>query len=127
MRLKLDENMPRPLAESLRGIGHDVHTASDEHLLGKSDRVVWSVVVHESRLLLTLDRDFGQLATQSNDHAGAIVLRPRDANKTVIEALALRALALAADIDMTNRIVIFEDERIRIRPPLALVPPQDQS
>jgi predicted nuclease of predicted toxin-antitoxin system len=127
MRLKHDENMPRPLAESLRGIGHDVHTASDEHLLGKSDRVVWSVVVHESRLLLTLDRDFGQLATQSNDHAGAIVLRPRDANKTVIEALALRALALAADIDMTNRIVIFEDERIRIRPPLALVPPQDQS
>src|SRR5215207_741970 len=84
-------------------------------------------VVHERRLLLTLDRDFGQLATQSSDHAGAIVLRPRDANKMVIEALALRALALAADIDMTNRIVIFEDERIRIRPPLALVPPQDQS
>jgi hypothetical protein len=46
--------------------------------------------------------------------------------KTVVEALALRALALAADIDMTSRIVIFEDERIRIRPPLALVPPQDQ-
>jgi predicted nuclease of predicted toxin-antitoxin system len=127
MRLKLDENMPRPLAESLRRVGHDVHTASDENLLGKPDRIVWSVVVHEKRLLLTLDRDFGQLATQSIDHAGAIVLRPRDANKTVIEALALRALALATDIDMTNRIVIFEDERIRIRPPLALVPPQDQS
>ncbi|MPZ35975.1 MAG: hypothetical protein GEV13_34310 [Rhodospirillales bacterium] len=127
MRLKLDENMPRPLAESLRQVGHDVHTASDEDLLGKSDHVVWSVVVHERRLLPTLDRDFGQLATQSNDHAGAIVLRPRDADKMVIEALALRALALATDIDMTNRIMIFEDERIRIRPPLALVPPQDQS
>jgi predicted nuclease of predicted toxin-antitoxin system len=127
MRLKLDENMPRPLAVSLRRVGHDVHTASDEDLLGKSDHIVWSVVVQERRLLLTLDRDFGELATQSHDHAGAIVLRPRDANKTVIEALALRALALAADIDMTNRIVIFEDERIRIRPPLALVPPQDQS
>jgi predicted nuclease of predicted toxin-antitoxin system len=127
MRLKLDENMPRPLADSLRRVGHDVHTAADEGLLGKPDRVVWSVVVEEKRLLLTLDRDFGQLATQSSDHAGAIVLRPRDANKMVIEALAFRALALATDIDMTNRIVIFEDERIRIRPPLALVPPQDQS
>lgn len=83
--------------------------------------------MHEGRLLMTLDRDFGQLATETNGHAGAIVLRPRDANKLVIEALALRALALATDIDMTNRIVIFEDERIRIRPPLALVPPQDQS
>jgi predicted nuclease of predicted toxin-antitoxin system len=104
MRLKLNENMPRPLAESLLRAGHDVHTASDEGLLGKSDRVVWSAVVHERRLLLTLDRDFGQLAIQSGDHAGAIVLRPRDANKMAIEALAFRALASATDIDMTTEL-----------------------
>lgn len=127
MRLKLDEKMPRPLAESLRRLGHDVHTASDEGLLGKSDRVVWNVVMSETPLPMTLDRDFGLFATETNGHAGAVVLRPRDANKAVVEALALQALALATDIDMTNRTVIFEDERIRIRPPLSLVPPQDQS
>jgi len=91
MRLKLDENMPRPLAETLRGAGHDVHTVADEHLLGKPD-----------------------------------VLRPRDANQAMIMTLALRALALATDIDMKNRVAIFEDERIRIRPPLALITPQER-
>ncbi|HEV7543140.1 MAG TPA: DUF5615 family PIN-like protein [Reyranella sp.] len=63
MRLKLDENMPRPLVETLRGAGHDVHTVADEHLLGKPDDIIWSAVVREERLLLTLDRDFGRLAT----------------------------------------------------------------
>ena len=87
MRLKLDENMPRPLAESLRRASHDVHTASDEDLLGKPDRLVWNAVTRESRLLLTLDRDFGRLAIESNDHSGAIVLRPRDASMAVIERL----------------------------------------
>jgi predicted nuclease of predicted toxin-antitoxin system len=125
MRLKLDENMPRPLVETLRGAGHDVHTVADEHLLGEPDDI-WSAVVREERLLLTLDRDFGRLATESRGHPGAIVLRPRDANQAMIMTLALRALALATDIDMKNRVAIFDDERIRIRPPLALITPQER-
>jgi predicted nuclease of predicted toxin-antitoxin system len=126
MRLKLDENMPRPLVETLRGAGHDVHTVADEHLLGEPDDIIWSAVVREERLLLTLDRDFGRLATESRGHPGAIVLRPRDANQAMIMTLALRALALATDIDMKNRVAIFDDERIRIRPPLALITPQER-
>jgi predicted nuclease of predicted toxin-antitoxin system len=127
MRVKLDENMPRSLAEARRLAGHDVHTAADEGLLGKSDDLVWQAVVEERRLLLTLDRDFGQLAMESNDHAGAVVLRPRDANQSVIMPLALRALSLAEEVDMKNRVAIFDDERIRIRPPLTLVNSQDPS
>jgi predicted nuclease of predicted toxin-antitoxin system len=112
--------------ETLRGAGHDVHTVADEHLLGKPDDIIWSAVVREERLLLTLDRDFGRLATESRGHPGAIVLRPRDANQAMIMTLALRALALATDIDMKNRVAIFDDERIRIRPPLALITPQER-
>ena len=126
MRLKLDENMPRPLVETLRGAGHDVHAVADEHLLGEPDDIIWSAVVREERLPLTLDRDFGRLATESRGHPGAIVLRPRDANQAMIMTLALRALALATDIDMKNRVAIFDDERIRIRPPLALITPQER-
>ena len=126
MRLKLDENMPGLLTETLRSSGHDVHTAADEGLLGEPDEIVWNAVVREERLLLTLDRDFGRLATGSGGHSGAIVLRPRDANQAAIVTLALRALALAADVDMKNRVAIFEDERIRIRPPLTLITPQER-
>src|SRR6266498_807067 len=118
MRLKLDENMPLLLAQTLRSSGHDVHTAADEGLLGSSDDIIWSTVVREDRLLLTLDRDFGRLAIASVSHSGAVVLRPRDANQEMIMALALRAVTLATDIDMKNRVAIFDDERIRVRPPL---------
>ncbi len=126
MRLKLDENMPRPLAEELRDAGHDVHTVADEDLLGSPDDIIWNAVVREERLLLTLDRDFGQLAVTTRDHSGAVILRPRDANQAMIMALARRALALATDIDMKNRIAIFEDERIRVRPPITLITSQDR-
>lgn len=81
MRLKLDENMPRQLAEALNGIGHDAHTLADECLLGMSDDIVWDAAIREERLLLTLDRDFGRLATSSTGHFEAIVLRPRDATR----------------------------------------------
>ena len=127
MRLKLDENMPMLLATTLRSAGHDVHTAADEHLLGKSDDEVWAVTRREGRLLVTLDRDFGRLAAQGGNHAGAIVLRPRDAEQTAIVSLARRALQLAAEIDIANRVAIVEDERIRIRPPLAIIPPQEST
>jgi predicted nuclease of predicted toxin-antitoxin system len=127
MRLRFDENMPRPLGETLRSAGHDIHTAADEDLLGEPDSVVWAAAVRERRLLLTLDRDFGRLATVSKDRSGAIVLRPRDANRATIVAMGFRAVALAAEIDMNNRIAILEDERIRIRPPLSLVTPQEPS
>ena len=127
MRLKLDENMPRLLAETLRGAGHDVHTAADEGLLGKPDETVWHASAQERRMLLTLDRDFGRLAAATGGHAGAIVLRPRDANQRMIVEFAMRALGLAGDIDMSNRVAIFEDERVRIRPPLTLVTPKDQA
>jgi predicted nuclease of predicted toxin-antitoxin system len=125
MRLKLDENMPTLLATTLRNAGHDVHTAADENLLGKSDDEVWVTTRREGRLLVTLDRDFGQLAAGGGEHAGAIVLRPRDAEQTAIVSLAGRAVQLAAEIDMKNRVAIVEDERVRIRPPLAIIPPQE--
>jgi hypothetical protein len=74
-----------------------------------------------------LDRDFGRLAAGGGDHAGAIVLRPRDAEQTAIVSLASRAIQLAAEIDMKNRVAIVEDERVRIRPPIAIIPPQEST
>ncbi|HSH99772.1 MAG TPA: DUF5615 family PIN-like protein [Reyranella sp.] len=125
MRVKLDENMPMALVTTLRRAGHDVHTVADEGLLGKPDAEIWKAAVEERRLLVTLDRDFGRLAIGTPAHAGAIVLRPREANQTVLAGLAERAVALAAELDMNNRVAIVEDERIRIRPPLVAIPPQE--
>jgi hypothetical protein len=47
-------------------------------------------------------------------------------NKTIV-APAIRAVALATDIDMKGRVAIFDDERIRLRPPLVVVHSQERS
>lgn len=42
MRIKLDENLPALVADSLNSLGHDVHTTLDEGLNGKSDIEIWN-------------------------------------------------------------------------------------
>ncbi|MBV8780070.1 MAG: DUF5615 family PIN-like protein [Phycisphaerae bacterium] len=58
MNLLADENFPAPVTEELRALGHNL-VAVAETMRGASDAVVLSVAVREHRLLLTLDRDYG--------------------------------------------------------------------
>ena len=60
MRLLLDENIPRPSVSRLRSAGHDV-AAVAEDTPGAADYAVVARAVHEQRILVTFDRDLGQL------------------------------------------------------------------
>ena len=53
MKIKLDENLPVLVAESLEGLGHDVHTTLREGLKGRADAVIWEAAQVESRFLIT--------------------------------------------------------------------------
>jgi len=63
MRLLADENFPKEIVVKLRTDGHDV-------LWARTDRVRWDdsdlldLAEAESRVLLTLDKDFWQIAIQ---------------------------------------------------------------
>ncbi len=41
MNIKLDENLPSRLVFRLGPLGHDIHTARDEGLLGARDFEIW--------------------------------------------------------------------------------------
>jgi predicted nuclease of predicted toxin-antitoxin system len=56
VRLKLDENLPRDLADERARRGHDVDTVLDEHLGGRKDPVVVQAATDDERLVITLDR-----------------------------------------------------------------------
>ena len=82
MRLKLGENLGWRIAESLRDAGHDVATVRDEELGGADDDALFARCRQESRCLVTLDLDFGNVLRfppeQANivDHFVAAGLRP---------------------------------------------------
>lgn len=116
MRLKLDENLPHDLAESLRDHGHDIHTVIEEQLAGQPDPVVVTAASDEGRMLLTLDRGIGDVRRYPpGSHAGIVAIRPATQDPPTV--IALVRLFPAADglDDLYDCVTIVEPERIRIR------------
>jgi hypothetical protein len=61
MLLLADENFPKPVIEVLRAEGHDVLWARTDHA-GARDLVLLDLAEAEARIVLTLDKDFWQIA-----------------------------------------------------------------
>ena len=75
-RLLSDENVPLPVSEHLRGLGHDVVTLSDLGLANQSvpDDDVLALGTAAGRAIVTHNRkDFIRLHRASADHAGVVV------------------------------------------------------
>jgi len=83
VEFKVDENLPSEACDLLRNVGHDAVSVLDQHLGGRPDADIASVCKTESKILVTLDTDFGNiLAYPPADFAGIIVIR-RNTNSGV--------------------------------------------
>lgn len=115
MRVLLDENMPRQLAVRLRDGGHDV-LAANEGMRGAADEAVLARARAEGRLLLTQDKDFGELAFRCDLPAecGIVLFRLAGANP---DADTERMLAvLTGRSDWAGHFSVATDDRVRMRP-----------
>ncbi len=93
MKLLADENFPAPVVSALRQAGHDVLSIA-ETVPGASDSQVLSAAIESQRLLLTLDRDYGDLIFRHGHPAPAGVVlfrlnapRRQEDNRRMIEVL----------------------------------------
>jgi predicted nuclease of predicted toxin-antitoxin system len=78
LKLLLNENLGRSTAESLRRQGHDVVWIG-EGFAGTQDSAVMAKAERERRVLVTKDKDFGELAFKNRRaHSGVILLRLDD-------------------------------------------------
>jgi predicted nuclease of predicted toxin-antitoxin system len=76
MRFLLDQSTDARLGVHFRSLGHDATRIGTEHPAGLSDRSVLAIAEREGRILITDDRDFGDLVVRSQQpHAGIIYLR----------------------------------------------------
>ncbi len=78
LKLLANENVPAEVVMALRADGHDVAWIQEAGS-GSADEIVLALAVAESRVLLTFDKDFGELAFRLGRPAtvGVILLRPR--------------------------------------------------
>lgn len=114
MKLLADEKFPRLAVEVLRAAGHDV-TWVAEDCPSTADPDVLRRAVAQDRVLITRDKDFGELAFRSQLPAtSGIALFRVGPNPLRVAALARAALAAVADF--AGRFVVVDEHRIRVRP-----------
>jgi len=112
MRFAIDACVPEQLAEALRALGADVVTAAGRPAM--PDNEVLSGAVARDRVLVTSDKDFGDLVFRDGEAAIGIVLIRFDLVSDVVASeTAQRILALPnAGRDMFT---VFERQGERSR------------
>jgi len=110
-----DESCDACMIRALRDNGHDVITVAASHQ-GADDTTVIKLAVDTARLLLTEDKDFGQLVFAScYGHGGVILLRyPFRLRHHIAEQLT--TLVRTRSDSLTRSFTVIEPGRIRILP-----------
>jgi predicted nuclease of predicted toxin-antitoxin system len=115
MRLLANENFPALAVVALRRAGHDVAWVHEDAPGSPDDRVL-ARGQDENRILLTFDKDFGELAFRRGADASAGVVLFRVTLSSPEQAAAIAVLALATDRTWTGHFAVVEDDRVRLRP-----------
>lgn len=120
MRLLADENVPYPSVRLLREAGYDVVSMS-ELAPGAPDPEVLRRAQAEGQVLITFDRDFGELVYHKGAPAprGIIYFRfvPTDPEEP---ARFHAALFGSEEIEWIGRFTVADRDRIRQRPLLSV-------
>ena len=115
MNFFADENVARAIVAWLRGKGHDVLFAS-EAKPGTPD-VEWLREAQDSaRLIVTSDKDFGELIFRDhlNSH-GVILMRMEEL--TIKERLTrLQAVWAVIEANPSGKFIVITEKKIRVRP-----------
>ncbi len=87
-RYLANENFPAAIVRWLRDQGHDVVHAASEHV-GEADERLLQVASMERRIVLTFDRDFGELVFHRRQPAavGVVLFRLRQQSPLLVETI----------------------------------------
>jgi predicted nuclease of predicted toxin-antitoxin system len=127
MRFKLDENFGPWAQELFRVRGYDCPTVRDQGLRGADDATVLQASVGEKRVLVTMDRDFGDvLAYPPEKTAGIVVIDCLGrASRALICTLIEGFLDVVSRQEIQGCLWIVEPGRIRMHEPSGTPPSKE--
>ena len=115
MKVLANENFPLLAVEALREAGHDVVWARTE-MPGEGDDQVLRRAQEESRLLVTFDKDFGELAFRLSLPATTGIVLFRISAPSSLHVVRVAVAALESRTDWDGHFAVVEDDRIRMTP-----------
>jgi predicted nuclease of predicted toxin-antitoxin system len=114
MKLLADEGVDKPIVDKLRQIGFDVHYIL-ETSQGADDDKVLGIANQEGRILLTQDKDFGELVYRmQKNHHGIILIRLGDKCSSEKAIVVTNILSQYKD-SLANTFTVIQTNAIRIR------------
>lgn len=123
MRLLADENFPLPTVVALRLAGHDVFWVRTD-APGTGDAALLDLAEAGGRVLLTLDKDFWQIAIQRRkplERSGVILFRVHPAIPRNVTPLVLRTMETDqewgghASVVTVDRVLMVRSKRAETR------------
>ena len=114
MKILVDVSAGDAIANALRALGHDVLIVRDrDPRLPDADILTWAVV--DGRLVVTIDKDFGELVFRSKQiHVGVLLLRLDDARNAEKVRVVEEIFNNHAD-QLPGCFSVYLDGRLRIR------------
>ena len=114
MRLLANENFPLDAVDALRQAGHDVLWIRTD-APGSADADILARAVTEQRIVITFDKDFGELAFRSKLPAscGIVLFRIPAPSSGFVAKFAVAALATRTD--WAGQFSVIEESRVRQR------------
>lgn len=115
MKILLDTCIWGGAIEALKASGHDVLWAGTWDVDPGDDEIL-ALAHQEGRVLVTLDKDFGELAVvRDQPHAGIVRLVNWSARQQA--SICLSVLSRYAAELQTGAIITVDPGRVRVRPP----------
>jgi predicted nuclease of predicted toxin-antitoxin system len=115
MRILANENFPGEAVEASRLHGHDVTWVRTD-APGSSDPQVLEWARTDNRILITFDKDFGELAFRSRLPASSGIILFRISAPSSAHVARVATAALDSRADWAGHFAVVEDARIRMTP-----------
>ena len=115
MRFLADENVSRLVIERLRLQEFEVVSIA-ESASGESDPEVLQIANDQDLILITEDRDFGELVIRQGFGVRGIVPLELDRLSNLEEAERVETWITANEDKVSGNLVVLEPNRVRIRP-----------
>ena len=115
MKFLLDQDVYLVTARFLNDLGHDVVPVARIGLSQADDEEILRVAQGQDRILVTRDRDFGNLVFVRELGSGVLYLRIRHSTLNAVHSELGRVMSIYTEEDLNSAFVVIDANGHRIR------------